>query len=275
MDKNYCPNCSTENESDYVYCKNCGTQLKTEEKPEASKQTSYSNTSAQQPPNYQNKAFNRSNGYDGIDFDGISADEMTDYIGKNSNNIMPKFAKMQITRSKISWCWPVAILGFLFGPLGAAIWFFYRKMYKPATILTVSGAVLAVIINIFSPSFSEEMLQALENALYTSDIESIISAFGNIPTTDIMASYIISLIEDIANVLTCVICGIYGYHWYKAHCIEKIYEYRSIQTDTRYYRFGLTAIGGVSGGMLALGIILFCVINTLASTIASIFNLLI
>ncbi len=275
MDKNYCPNCSTENEVEYIYCKNCGTQLKFDKEPASTENKQYSQTAPEQQPDFKNKSYSQSNGYDGIDFNGITADEMTDYIGKNSNNILPKFAKMQITMSKISWCWPVAILSILLGPLGAAIWFFHRKMYKHATILTVIGALITIIVSIFSPSYSEEVIEALENALIASDIESVISIFSNIPTSEVIITYVVSLVEDIANLLTCIICGIYGYHWYKEHCISKIYEYRQLQTDARYYRFGLTSVGGTSGGMLALGIILYCTINTVASAIASIVNIII
>ncbi len=274
MDKNYCPNCSTENESDYAYCKNCGAQLKFETEETKSPKTEYSQPNPQNNLNFDGNGFNPKNGYDSIDYDGISAGEMSDYIGKNSHNIMPKLAKMQITKSKVSWCWPVAILSFLLGPLGAAIWFFYRKMYKPAAILTALGAVLTIVINLFSPSFSAETMEAFEDALLTSDIQSFITAFGSIPSSELVINYIFTLIEDAAYILTGVICGIYSYHWYKEQCISKIYEYRQMQTDIRYYHYGLTSIGGVSGGMLALGIIIYCSINTITSALASVINLI-
>ncbi len=274
MDKNFCSNCSTENESEYVYCKNCGAQLKPEKETapinsENIPQTNSVPVTAPSQGGYQNNY----NGYNSVNFDGVSTEEMNLYIGKKANDIMPKFIKMQITCSKVSWCWPVAILGFLFGPLGAAFWFFYRKMYKKAAILTVIGAILTFIITIFTPSLPEELTLAMENALDNFDFEAIMSSVSNMDISSLISYYAITLIENTSSLVTGVLCGIFGFYWYKNDCVAKIMNYRASQQDPRYYRFGLTAIGGTSGGMLALSIVIYCIINTAASITTAIISL--
>lgn len=273
MDKNFCTNCSTENESEYVYCKNCGAQLKPDKEapPAGNPNPVYTNPTPVPPQN----SYQYGQGYPNIDFDGVSTEEMNFYIGKNANKIFPKFMKMQITGSKISWCWPVAILGFLFGPLGAAFWFFYRKMYKHATIFTLIGAVLTLIITIFTPTVSEDMTVALEEAISTYNFNAILEAVANMDTSSLLITYIVSLIENTASIASGVVCGILGLHWYKQNAIAKIKDYRISQIDPRYYHFGLVSIGGVSGGMLAISIVIFCIVSSLSSIVATIINNLI
>lgn len=271
MEKNFCPNCATENESDYIYCKNCGAQLKPE-KSKSQTQNYQSQTYHQQTVHntVQENRYNTDSGYENINYDGASAEEMGVYIGKKANEILPKFTKMQITGSKVSWCWPVAVLSFLLGPLGAAMWFFYRKMYKHAAIFTVLGTALAIILSVFSPTLSEETMTAMESAVESYDVEAIFELFSSINPTTLIFTWVVGMVENTAHILTCVICGIYSYHWYKIQCAEKIREYRALQSDPRYYRIGLAAIGGVSGGMLALGIVLYCIINTMSSIISAV-----
>lgn len=274
MNKNFCSNCSTENESEYVYCKNCGAQLKPEKEsaPINSESKPQINAEPVTAPPYEGYQ-NNNNGYNSVNFDGVSTEEMNLYIGKKANDIMPKFIKMQITGSKVSWCWPAAILGFLFGPLGAAFWFFYRKMYKKAGILTIIGTIITFVITIFTPSLPEDFVTSLESAFETLDIEAIMSAVGNMDVTSLISYYAVTLIEDISSITTGVLCGIFGFYWYKNDCVAKIINYRTAQQDPRYYRFGLTAIGGTSGGMLALSIAIYCIINTAASITTAIISL--
>ena len=272
MNKNFCTNCSTENENEYVYCKNCGAQLKPDKEttPVGNQNPVYTNSTPIPPQN----GYQYGQGYPNVDFDGVSTEEMNFYIGKNANKIFSKFMKMQITRSKISWCWPVAVLGFLMGPLGAAFWFFYRKMYKHATIFTLIGAVLTLIVSFFTPTVSEEMTIALEEAISTYDFKAILETVANMDTSSLLITYAISLIENAASIASGVVCGILGLYWYKENAISKIKDYRISQIDPRYYHFGLVSIGGVSGGMLAISIVIFFIISTLSSVISSVISLI-
>ena len=271
MDKNYCDKCGTENEIKYKYCKNCGTPLNTNtaDNTTYTEQTQYVHTNSQYNTETPKNAFF----IDSID--GIPHEEVRVFIGSKSTEIMPKFSKMILTRSKISWCWPAALLGFFLGPLGASLWFFYRKMYKNAGILAIIGAVVTLItgllnINPAAVAFGEEFLEQILNG----DINSALASISNFSAPETVLNIIGSLISDTVNTATCILCGLFGYHLYKKHCVAKIYEYRSLQTDPRYYRLGLAATGGVSGGMLALGIVIILASESITSVITSIISLL-
>ncbi len=140
-----CPDCGTENEEEYSYCKNCGAKL---EIAENKTEYQYNNTdSGTYNPNFADA---KSNGFFVDTITGIPSDEVCAFVGKKSPDILKKFSKMEVTGSKVSWCWPVAILGLLLGPIGSAIWFFYRKMYKPALILVALGLAVNVAVGVLT-----------------------------------------------------------------------------------------------------------------------------
>lgn len=276
---NICPECGTENEAQYPYCKNCGSHLagevkteQTEQPPVAEAVPESNNTPA---PNFNT---GNSNGYysaTGTDYaciDGIPVEEIKMFIGKKSNEIMPKFINMEITRSKNSWLWPPAVLGFFFGPLGAAIWFFYRKMYKHAFILTVIGAVINLVNALLTFNTTDTYMDSFFSAFANGDLNEIISSIENSVS---LLDTIASLISDIANVATSVITGIFGCFWYKEHCISKIKSFRAMNPDNNYYKLGLMSLGGTSGGMLALGILLNVGVESVVSFITTILTTII
>ncbi|MGN0493174.1 MAG: hypothetical protein ACI4F7_05955, partial [Acutalibacteraceae bacterium] len=71
---------------------------------------------------------------------------------------------------------------------------------------------------------------------------------------------------------TCILAGLFGYYAYKEHCVKAILSFRQNGIDPRYYRIGLASLGGVSGGMLAVGIIAMFVIQSIASELTLIMS---
>ena len=293
-----CPECKTENEDDYSYCQNCGTPLPVEPQVKASTEPAFNAqsqpTGNPDPADPAGAAFagTQQNPYNGAypppfnpspagAIDGIPVEDLTCFIGKKAPKILPKFFNMEFKRSKISWCWPAAILGFLFGPFGSAFWFFYRKMYKIAWILVAIGVVF---------SFTTSALKAETNARM---FESIFSFFGNgdflndpdsftindfldaaedeIDVTTTARDKIASGLTDIASLASCILTGLFGYYWYKKHCVKQIAAFRQGGIDMRYYQMGLASAGGTSGGMVVLGIVAMCISSYAASFICTLF----
>ena len=62
--------------------------------------------------------------------------------------------------------------------------------------------------------------------------------------------------------------------FYKKFCTEKITQYRISSPDTAFYKMGLSYVGGTSGGMLAVGIILMFAIENIADFVMTFLNLI-
>ncbi len=292
MDKKICSECGTENESDYIYCKNCGTLLAAPAKPaepepaKAEPEHEFIAQTAPEPkagqPSFQPAppVYNTANGSAGYTpdsnpiTDGIPQEELALFIGKKSAVIMPKFIKMEITNSKVSWCWPVAILGFLFGPMGAALWFFYRKMYKTGALLAVIGAVVNIIVAALTFNTTSADYTLLYRSFLSGDMQSVLNAFSSIGSTSTLLDVIADVISSAADLVTCILTGLFGYYLYKEHCIKSINNFRMNISDRRYYTMGLASVGGVSGGMLAVGIICIVVVNNLTSAVTAVISML-
>ena len=130
MRDNFCPNCGTENEIEYSYCKNCGTALVNEKTgQEATTQPTNIPPVTEIPTTSYTAQNNPNTEYTGC-INEISQEEMQLFVGKGADRIIPRFIKMDSSNSKVSWCWPAAILGFVLGPIGLSIWYFYRKITR-------------------------------------------------------------------------------------------------------------------------------------------------
>lgn len=289
MDKKVCSECGVANESDYIYCKNCGAPLtKTEPQsetefigndPQTEQKTGNKNqtdTGSYTPPygepNFGGTQYSPYNTYSSYAIDGVPADDVAFFVGKKSVQIMPKFMKMEITHSKVSWCWPAAILGFLFGPFGAALWFFYRKMFKIALILLAAGTVLSFTTAALTYDTNSQSISSIFEAIAEGDEDAFLSAVENIGGEKNALDLIASGLEDITLLATGILGGLFGYYAYKNHCVKSIKGFLQNGIDQRYYRMGLASLGGVSGGMLAVGIVSMVVIQNIASTITVILS---
>lgn len=272
MNKTVCNVCGTENEEEYKYCKNCGNALSTENK-------SKEPQTEAQPQNRFDNSDNTTVRWNIVNnYDGVSAEEMAIFIGKKSRKILPKFSKMQMTNSKISWNWPAAILGYILGPMGSALWFFYRKMYKPAVILSLIGAVLMLITGFLSLGtgnvFSETILEAFLDGDFEEAVNIMNSSNVNLTNAQKIMGAVSTFLNELINIATCITMGIFGYFIYKEHCIKKITEYKAFDADTRFYKIGLASVGGQSGGMLAVGLIILLGAQSIVDFVAIIYSII-
>jgi len=202
--------------------------------------------------------------------DGIPYGEVAVFVGKKAHKYMPVFSKMEITSSNINWHWPAAVLGFIFGPLGAALWYFFRKMYKHAFILAAIGIVVTVATSLITGPVLTEINPA--------DIFDYIAGEGAedtlIPELDSIEFNISNTITNIVDLATAVICGLFTHSWYKKHIKNSILNYRSKGIDPRYYPIGLASLGGTSGGMLTLGIFIMIFSENLATIFTKLINMI-
>lgn len=274
--KKFCPECKTENEEQFNFCKNCGTALDFKRE----KLSSDFNTPEQFDPTAQ-KGSPMGNGMP-EEIEGVQKREMLAFLGKDSDKIYDKFLKMEYSGSKVSWCWPVFLLTAFLGFFGTAIWFFYRKMFKPAIAFVIAGTLVLGVQTALNFDNNIEVAKDI-----VSSIESVFG--GNMDSVANPELFfdeegepavgeptgVLALISDILDTAETLIGGaviaMFALHIYKKHAFEKIKEQREKHGDTPYYLYTLSLSGGTSGGMLALGIIIFVALSNLASAIPTFF----
>ena len=82
-----------------------------------------------------------------------------------------------------------------------------------------------------------------------------------------------NLLDMATSVVCCILSGIFGFYAYKEHCVKAIRNYRMTGIDPRYYRIGLASVGGVSGGMVAVGIVCIIVASNISTLITYLMSL--
>lgn len=254
MNNKYCRECGTENEPIYKYCKNCGAMLDEE-------------TSKEAPSNNNPNTYNEPGSSFGT-IGGIPMEEMAIFIGAKAIKILPKFKSLEDRNSKVYWCWPLAILGYLLGPLGCSLWFFFRKMYKKAFLLLGIGFAIELIYELLCIGTQNSALNIFSN--YENFVYPALPSLEDFDAAQTMRHLLAEVINSGASIASLILCGLFGYNAYKNHCIEKINEYKQTSGDLGFYRFGLASIGGTSGGMLTLGIILVFLVLSIAGAVSDI-----
>lgn len=268
MNNIICHECGAENEPEYCYCKNCGASLKSDTEKnnnQYNNNQNYNSRFNQSGSNYSQNTYNQAVILDTID--GVPSEDIVTFVGKKSFNILSKFTKMELTGSKASWCWPAAVLGFLFGPLGAAIWFFYRKMYKAAVIFMAIGIVLSAAVGIIAgPPIDKDFLQDAVESFYSGDYAGFYNSVNDaLSSEDTVRSIAANALDSAASIATIIVAGIFGFYFYKRHAVKSINRYRNMSVDPRYYKIGLASIGGTSSGMAVLGVAILILVPNLLS----------
>lgn len=253
-----CPNCSTKNDDGYNFCKECGATLSQPDFEKAPPTYPYVN-----PYNYERP--------EAKDYDGVTDAEMQVFVGKNALKIIPKFSKMQISGSKTSWCWPAAILGFLFGFFGLSFWFFYRKMNKVALICVAIGLAIGIAQTAITFNTSvmmyNQMFMLIRNYIQDMDfnafnegVDFIVNQFSALPSISLA-----NFLADIENYTAAVLGGIFALGLYKNHAVNKIKQYKNTAITDNYYLYRIELLGGTSGGMVVLGIAIHFTANAIAT----------
>ncbi len=255
MENNVCNYCATVNELKYKYCKNCGNGIIVEG--EKNKRT--------QSEEFDNNSVDNINELDEDTILGVSTEELAAFVGKKANKILPRFKKMNMSNSEISWCLPPAVLGFLFGPLGAACWFLFRKMKKPAFVLVAIGLLLN---GFFGFGIIVADIIILTERLLLEGMDSLAFVLKEWLVSQFFTAFNVSAF---VSVLCAAVCGCFGFHYYKNHCVKRIIKYRNLQADLRYYKMGLASIGGVSGMNAVVGVVIMIVILSIPELISGLY----
>lgn len=260
-----CVRCQTENSADYKYCKFCGAEL-----PCADRKPLWDNGDTDEA--YKNEQSVSTS-------EDISVFEMNTFVGKNCDQIVPKFIAMQQNRRKTSWCMAVWLLGLFFGFYGMAAWFFYRKMNKPGIILLTVGILMQIgdlAVNFGNYSeFYRGLFDAMQIYTESLAVNSQTAAQWLTERTDQLVSIFIEnasgLFSNInmylGNFILPVIMGFLSFGIYKDHALSKIAVLKRDFSDPHIYVSQLQSYGGTSTARVVIELVVYFVISLIISMI--------
>ncbi len=265
MDK-ICKECGNINESDYKYCKHCGAVLP-DDAPQT-EQSAYNTYNGYQQAPKTNAAYGYQSAANCTDIDGVPTEELVRFVGKNSNSIIPKWISMHMSRSRVSWCWPVFVLTMFFGMCGAAFWFLYRRMYKWGIALLAASLLLGIVqtavlsestTSFISDCYDAAMTyeQTMDDVRYEEDINKIIEK------GDFFAILIYSVAFGALQTAFAVLISIFSMSIYKNYAVRKIRSYGRPLSDMELY-----LAGGTSGGAVAVGAVIYYMLNSVISFVS-------
>lgn len=247
-----CPECDTPNEPEYTYCKNCGTPLPMGDGDQGNNNGGfYGNVP---PPNYYGAPF--------VDeIDGIPTADMVRFVGSNSDKIVGKWSAMTASRSKVSWCWPVAVLMFFFDLAGAAFWFLYRRMYKVGILLLIASLLLSAVqfgaVLMPLEDFISDFVDITEDYVDTRDEAALDEAAEKLTEQTSFGSFLTALnIFSLIRWALLILLSMFSMNIYKNHAVQKIRSYGRQPNDME-----LLLSGGTSGGAVAVGVVVYIMIS--------------
>lgn len=148
-ERKICRLCAASNEADAVYCKRCGTPLGTRDKETPKKAAVLKR------------------------FEEADVSDAAIFVGRRADHYIPKFMDMEMRRSRASWNWPVLLFALLFGPAAMSVWFFYRKINKPAWLLLLAGLVILGINTAVSYDFNVQFFSLLIENIHALAVQQL------------------------------------------------------------------------------------------------------
>ena len=139
-----CKKCGTQNLKEATFCNHCGTNIKTGGDPDHPRDnsTAYSNVPVnvgEVPPSSN----------DGFEVGGITAREISAYVGSSSFFFLRQFQFLLSTKFNFSWNWPAFFFKFAY--------LFYRKMYALGTTVMALYALLSIPSVLYSVELLKQM----------------------------------------------------------------------------------------------------------------------
>ncbi len=253
MDKIICQNCGTENEPDYIFCKQCAAELNGDGQSTSRQAPPYQNVGyggqpyGNQPP-YGYAPFGNQPPYGYYPYqtetiDGVKTEDVAAFIGSAAPTYIPKFAKMEMTRSTVSFNWLVALISIFVSPFFAACWFIHKRMNKIGLIIfaIVALAQGAYIVTVFPTIL--DLLEKVAADGFSASVTDLVY----IATRHNTAAMLASNAFNIVTYAVAILGGLFANHMYKSHIIKTV---KSIKAQNEQeYRAELIRRGGTKNAL--------------------------
>lgn len=210
-----CPYCSSKNPISSKICSKCGSPLSQNK----NVKSSYQNI------NTPFSSFNKINKDE--NFNGVTAQNLSDYVGPNSFYYIPEFKNIKdFGSSRFNFS------AFLF----SGIWFLYRKQYKIGTIITILMFILIISSTCIEILHNAPIIiSLLKNAgidlnssytLNSQNMQNLMLQIAPLPIFDKIMLILPSIISFV-KIIIMIICGVNANKFYFKHCVKSIKQIKN------------------------------------------------
>lgn len=168
--------------------------------------------------------------------DGVTADEMKEFVILNTQRYIPKFAANKLGK-KASFNW----LAFLF-PCG---WFLSRKMYKIGAVIGAVTIALTMLVFPLQSALASFISDSTD--VYSQALTVLSENLGRIGVPAIISA----AAGSVLNIVLRILCGIFGDFIYRNHCIAAVKDIKENSSDIEE---DMRRRGGVNIFMFAVGL---------------------
>ena len=260
-EKAVCPVCRHENPPGSEFCEYCGQKLTI---------LGYDLTALSAPAEDGGDENRKSNSFDqrfygqqtspsGKVIDGMSADDISEYVRNNYNKYLHKFEKL--SEKKLSWNWAA----FFFTPY----WFFYRKLIKPGIIFLTAMLCVTVIFTNPMNKIAQgyfEMGEVFESETVTEeDAKQVLQDLQKL--TMEMLPYVAAFIG--LNLLIRVLAALFADKIYKKRVYENIQKIREAAPDQEGFHLLMFKVGGTAPLLVLASYLIEYALSMLAGYVIS------
>ena len=273
-EKKICSCCGKENELSNEYCYNCGSFLAGGVAPKMQEPVQSAQYNPAPEGFYANTPITPSN-FAADNSEVVSAEEIGRFVGNNGDKILKKFNAMEVSGSKISWCWPAIILTFLFGLVGTGFWFLYRKMTKFGVIFISIGLAMGLVFGFANGTYelaanqTDNIISSFKNVEDFSDVMDAIEDLPESVLEETPRMQAVNSVNNLLDIALAVIFGLFAMGMYKKHCLISVIRIRTRSQNEVMSHAMYSQLGGVSGGALCVGILVYILGSSALESIAT------
>ena len=229
MNQKTCPRCGGENGEWNTVCEKCGQDIQAVQAVPAANPMPVNNQQYYQSPMPVNIGVDPGYMFE----EDISAADMALYVGDNANVYLPRFQKMKMTGSKISWNWATFFL--------SVYHIFYRRHLKAGFIYLLISAAFSLPSSVYSIVSSITNMKTVMDAAMANPYNT----YGTAATPAINpAGTLLSLLSSgVSLLLLCGIAMFFNSIYYK-RAVENIRKAKSMSGDINQYQYLVKSMGG-------------------------------
>lgn len=249
-----CPNCGSKNDKNNIFCTQCGSSMKRSE-------SLFGDDSAGKG-NEEDSWTGRFPGIMGMEkpfdpneeIDGVTMQEVTDFVGKNTSYYVSRFRFFRDQKKKIA---PNFVCMFF-----PQLWFAYRKMWLFTAIIIIAAFLLSIPGSLISlASQTDTLLATLQPQMamageeFFKGIQEQLLSFAEAVKENYRVLYWTDFVCNYISLAMNIVLFLFGNYIYYRHAVKKIKAVRNDNRSLIDVQSRIRMAGGANVGFVILALL--------------------